>query len=78
LTQVKAPVASLADNQAKSRREVSEMDEKRPGGCQGSCPLGKVLGQRECPGKKAKERLVEWFRGEPKEGTAPEKPEKGR
>ena len=55
------------------------MDEKRPGGCQGSCPLGKVLGQRECPGKKAKERITRWFRSEPKEEAPdPEKPEKGR
>jgi len=54
-------------------------------GCQGSCPLGKVLGQRECPGKKAKElvkeRVLEWFRGEPKDAAKPpidDKPEKGR
>jgi len=43
--------------------------DKAGGGCQEGCPLGKVLGQRECPGKKAKEKILEWLRGErPQEG----------
>jgi hypothetical protein len=53
------------------------MDEKRGGGCQGSCPLGKVLGQRECPGKRAKERLLAWLRGEAKEPEVSRPPEEG-
>lgn len=60
------------------------MDQKKPGGCQDGCPLGKVLGQRECPGKKAKERLVEWLKREApknpdaKPGEAPSKPGQGK
>jgi hypothetical protein len=41
------------------------MNEKKTG-CQGSCPLGKVLGQRECPGQKAKTKLLAWLKGEAK------------
>ena len=54
------------------------MDKKT--GCQGSCPLGKVLGQRECPGKKAKEKVKEWLRGQPEDRSKdrPEGEKEGR
>jgi hypothetical protein len=51
--------------------------EKKTGGCQGSCPLGKVLGEKECPGRKAKERFLDWLRGQkPKTGQPDQKPPK--
>ena len=54
------------------------MDEKKTSGCQEGCPLGKVLGQRECPGKRVgkqvKERLLEWLRPGPEEPGAKEPP----
>jgi hypothetical protein len=48
------------------------MDEKKTLGCQEGCPLGKVLGQRECPGKRVKERLLDWLRPRPEEPEAKE------
>jgi hypothetical protein len=50
------------------------MDERKISGCQESCPLGKVLGQKECPGKRAKERFLGWLRRQPREGEAKEAP----
>ena len=37
------------------------MQKKEELNCQ-VCPVGKVIGQRECPGTKLKLRILEWFK----------------